>query len=69
MFHHKIGGPCRITMMPKFWRLAAQSSVAGIVLIALTVVCYRLHLNLDYTQNPLNACNGLISSVDLLVVA
>jgi hypothetical protein len=56
-------------MMPKFWRLAAQSSVAGVVLIALTVVCYRLHLNLDYTQNPLNACNGLISSVDLLVVA
>jgi hypothetical protein len=33
-------------MMPKFWRIATQSSAAALVLVALTVVCYRLHLNL-----------------------
>lgn len=44
--HHRIGGPCSITIMPKFWRFAAQSSVASIVLVVLTVVCYRQHLNL-----------------------
>src|SRR5271163_61731 len=46
MFHHNIGGPWGIAMKPNFWRLAAQSSTAGIVLIVLTVVCYRLHFNL-----------------------
>ena len=32
--------------MPKFWRVAAESLVAGLALTSVTVVCYRLHFNL-----------------------
>ena len=32
--------------MPKFWRVAAECLVAGLVLTSVTVVCYRLHFNL-----------------------
>jgi len=32
--------------MPKFWRLAAQCLLATVTLLSLTVILYRLHLNL-----------------------
>jgi signal transduction histidine kinase len=33
-------------MMHKYWRSATQVLVASLALVSLTVVCYRLHLNL-----------------------
>ncbi len=35
--------------MPKFWRSAVESLLASVALIAVTVVCYRLHFNLAAT--------------------
>jgi len=44
--HHRSAVLRSTTIMRKFWRLAAECLVASLALILLTVILYRLHLNL-----------------------
>ena len=44
-FTTELVSSCSATMMPKFWRLAAECLFAGLALTSVTVVCYRLHFN------------------------
>jgi PAS domain S-box-containing protein len=47
--------------MPKFWRSAAECLVASLALTSVTVVCYRLHLNL--------AANALLLMIFVVLTA
>jgi signal transduction histidine kinase len=51
-FRHKGSVPRSTTIMHKFWRSAAESLIASLALILLTVAFYRLHFNLA-TASPL----------------
>ena len=62
--------------MHKFWRPAAECLVAGVVLVSLTAICYRLHFNLAMTSLLyvivvvlISRAGGFVSSIVASIIA
>ena len=58
---HRVAFSRSTTIMRKFWRSAAQCLVAGLVLVSLTAICYRLHVNI--------ATAGLLFVIVIVIIS